>query len=275
MKLRPNLLSLAALAVVLSACQITGVGPFPGAVLREATQSDPSGQTVLYEGSLRDTESFVIAVRVPSNLTTVDGRPAALYVEATGEVEMLVHDWNGTPLAESASKWIFTPPPRRSSALGAHLSTQAVAITYNCVGPCAILPAQAQTYYVRLRNTTGSTINYEFYAYTRQFDDLNEPGNNTRDGRVDFNTTESGAIETLGDEDWFRVQRSGTLSLTLQSGTLLFIRADLYRAGETTPYTTLADGQSRSVVAGDIIRVYEEDGSAGPSNSSMYNLRIQ
>jgi hypothetical protein len=235
----------------------------------------PSSDQAVDSLALLPGENVIYGVTVPG------GRPPALFLEVDNAgVELEVYNEDGTFFDMSASPSFFFAGDRTQAVTPGDAALQSVATLTRCIGPCVIrrTRAQSETVFVRLVNTTGSTVSYQFYAYTRSFDDENEPNNGTRANAVPFSSDEAGALETLEDQDWFQVTSSGTLTFTAQQGSLIEHRVAVYESSTTSKVLhVLEPGDSVNVIGGNILQVYADPASnkAGPSATSAYYFSLQ
>lgn len=159
---------------------------------------------------------------------------------------------------------------------GATVVPQSLAVNRTCAGPCVVQNLASGTYYARIANRSSSTANVSLYAFVRNYDDSNEPANNSV-GTAPFlpfsASGDSGAIETLGDVDYWVMNGTGTLSFASSSAAQL--QADVYT--NTGAYlTTLLPGQSYGpLYTGDYVKVYALNNErAGVSGASVYFVTL-
>lgn len=143
---------------------------------------------------------------------------ALFHAEAVGNqpVTVLVMDSNGQPLASSASSTYFVGGLGAASLAlpSAQVAPAAIATSDVCNGPCVLVPAQSAYYYVEIRNTASSSATVNLWFYGTPYGDAYETGNNSRTGTPATLTSttgsESGAIETVGDVDYWKTVDSGS-----------------------------------------------------------------
>lgn len=195
--------------------------------------------------------------------------------EEPNPIEIQVFNPDGSPYAFSTSPEFFAPLTTAVSSASL-LTPSAIVVEKSCRGPCVLHATEAGTMEVVLRNDTNSAVEYELYAYVDNYGDAGEPVNDDRTGATNLSasdTGETGALETVNDEDFFEVTQGGTLTLSTQTGVAIAVRAEVI--GSTGPVDTIRPGESITVLTGDIIRVYSENGRAGPSSTSTYTLTVQ
>jgi hypothetical protein len=258
-----TLAAVAAVAVVLVACTITIAPRFPDAT---RVQTTTDGNAPVDSRTLAGGQSVVYAVRVSGS-----AGPLA-YFEVDSNLAMRVYGPTGAPYASSSSASYFESGFGAASTALGEVEAQGITVLRECRGSCVIRPARNETVYVELTNTRSSSVSYRFYAYTADYMDDNEPRNGTADGAVSFDRVESGALETLGDRDYFRVERGGRLFFDAPNRDI-DAQAEII-AGQRV-IATLRHGRQFDVEVGDLIRVSSSTNRAGPSAESVYYLEIQ
>ena len=151
-------------------------------------------------------------------------------------------------------------------------STQAIGIATQCRGACVIRDALADTYYLRIDNTSSASVTYKLYAAVQNYDDAGEFANNTVGGAVSLNGTDTGALESLGDIDYYRSTVRGNVSFT--SASALAPQAEI-RASDGTLLATLAPGQAYDrLTVNDTIKVFAGNDRAAAAAQSKYTLNV-
>ena len=156
------------------------------------------------------------------------------------------------------------------------VGAQTINAAARCRGACVIQDAAASTFYAKVKNTSDDDVSFDLYAFVQDYSDGTEPDNNQRaDIAPSFADLESGAIESLGDEDFFRVTTDGQLLFTIRPDVVIDLKAEIVDAlGET-----IADapaGRTVQVQAGDYIKIYVPSGDeAAAASASGYDLEIQ
>jgi hypothetical protein len=225
-----------------------------------STVSIPAGATLYYQigsGAARD----------------------LLYGEAVGGTGLLV-SWlraDFSPLAVSGTPAYFSGSAQASADTAA-LDPASIDVQYLCDGPCVAIAPTASTYYLSVRNTTGSSRTFDLYAYTFAANDLNDRGsasNQTAATAVTFPGagTLSGAIELIGDRDWFAYTGSG--SRVLEFSPLDASLGLRLRFEDGFELTGAAGSQTTELREGDRFQVYSVLGRAGPSGTSGYFIEIR
>lgn len=152
---------------------------------------------------------------------------------------------------------------------------QSLSVNKKCLSSCVIWRASASNYYLGIANPTASSVTVDVYAYGYDYTDSNEPNNASFNYATPIGvTTDEGAIETLGDNDYWQITSGSSLTFNaLFSGTPVGLQADVYDSAQQY-ITTLYPGDSIGVSAGQYVRVYAANNYAGPSYYSGYSLTI-
>lgn len=214
-------------------------------------------------------------------LSNTGGSSGVVYVELnTGNTDFdleVMSSGSGTVRYSSSSRFVFGSG---ASALGmsvaGELDQQAIVTSVTCRGACVIIPAGefGSTMYAKVTNRSGSTQSVGVYFFKDVYKDSGEPDNNTTGAPFLSPVEDFGAIETVGDVDYFNVLHAGNLTFDYinASGNNLAIRAEV-RDSLQSLVTTLSPGQSFVLEAGDRIMVRANGETfAGVSASSGYRL---
>jgi hypothetical protein len=215
-------------------------------------------------------QNFVVSV--PENVAALG---KALFVEATQAagtgLTVTAYSPDRSIYATSSEVGVFNSAPLPNP--GAVLNPQ-IAVPYNCVGPCVIRDTQVATFYVRVANPSSTSINYRFFAYVKAFGDGGEDANDTQATGPILTDFDGGAIETLGDVDFYNVQATGTLTFDLPATTKMDTLV-IVRNSQNSELARLRRGQTFAVQSGYTLEVKSESGTrAGPSGASSYGLDI-
>lgn len=258
----------ALLALVLAACTVTiePTDPFPGATPVTAVD-DPNAAVASSSVAANDSEVYVVTV--PAGV--ISGDDLLFFEIDEPALGIVVYSSAGSAIASSNSEEFFV----RGAAAVSLLEPAGIGITVPCRGPCVLLPAAAGTYYVEIVNDSGSNRNFDLYIFGDDFVDEDEPANDSSASALPVSAggVGQGAIETLGDNDYYSMSSSGNLEFTAP-GSPLDLRAEVSDSGGVV--ATLQPGDPAfAVFAGDIVRVYEAGGdAAGPSATSNYTLSL-
>lgn len=261
------------LLIALASCQ------FPHEVPRTATATNDA-ETEVSSGLLRSGDTVVYLVRVPS---AVANQGPLLYLEleainTEARIEITAHDLLGNPYARSrSSEYFFDPAGTLAMAGEPSLTAQTIAPTVSCRGPCILQPARMGVIRLEVRNASIHDTRYNLYAFAEAFWDVNEPGNDTEQGAVviPVGGTVQGALETLGDVDYF-----------VTAGPVRSVRITSVPTNTVEPTAVLSDfvtgARISTITAGAsayfetpkrvLIQVSSGNDLAGPSGSSFYNI---
>jgi hypothetical protein len=268
--------ALAALVVlVLAACTVDGGGgpPQPPANTIEVT-ANLNPNTSVSSVQLANGESQVFRIEVPSNVVSA----GLFYIELDREVDLeVMTSGYGTVTYSSASRDYFGSGPSGLSATLA-VAPQTVDTVVTCRGSCVIIePANAGSVYARVTNR-GSTTTVSLYAYGEAHGDTHEPGNDTLVGAPVFNLADSGAIETVGDVDYWYFDKTTTVHLDLPPVGIP-IEVEVVDAsgmpvpGSGGPFT---DEGPIFVMQGEYLRVWAlNEWQAASSARSVYYLSVE
>lgn len=278
---------LAAAALLLAGCRVSvpddgngGGGPDVTVAAEPlGTGESPTARSLQVPGN----GSLLVEVTLSSTAQANQ----AIYFELGTEqnVEMVLLDSSGNALASSTSAAIFRTG---TQALGASASGVApgglepqVVTTELCRGACIIRNANRSLFYLRVDNVSSTSRTIDLYVYTKSYADEYEFDNNTLSGATGLGGTQetfnSGAIESLGDEDYWEILEPGSLffDAVQDRPADLELRLDLFDA-QGTFVETYAPGATISALDGDVAIVYEAgNDAAGVSGSSQYFLEIQ
>ena len=249
------------------AAKIT-VDSFLGAERYPATDDKDA---VVLSGALAPGASQVLAIDLSAELAATG---EALVIELGQNLRLAVHDENRLPYASSTSPAFFAAGLDAFSALGpSELGAQGIGVARACRGACVIREAAPGTSYVRVSNPANTAQAFTLYAYVGGFDDGGEDANDARDTAVALEGSDQGAIETIGDQDYYRVSQAGALGFA--SGSALELRAEVSQA-DGALLATLRPGESYArAFPGDVVRVYEDgDDRAGAASASRYALEL-
>ncbi len=270
------------LALGLSACTIQFV--VPGAIEPSEfdvalSNADPVQQFSLSSQSSR---SFDVAVG-PEYGSQV--------VIMTSSGRLRVEDSAGDHLASSTSETFFTDLELIPLSVRDDDASVRPAITvtgpgdFLCVGPCVSFDTSEidSVVTVSVTNTESSSQVMSLYVVgAPYYDESFEPSNDVVGGRrslpSSLNSSATGAIESLGDVDWYEVQVGGSYSITAQPAFGLSV--EVFYDGPSDPEADddllVGGGEGNatvSLVAGDILRVSaEQSDEAATAAFSWYSI---
>jgi hypothetical protein len=214
-----------------------------------------------------------------------------MYLEAVGStatsvgVSLFRTTDLSTPMLVSRSPNVFARSvaalPFAAHGFGEEV-TRSVVVEWRCLGACmAWRPVSASTrYYARITNPTSSSQSVDLFAYGRPYGDENEPNDTAATATPlvvrsvgDF---AAGALESVGDRDFFRVSAGSgwsfvDIQLSLASefagDIVLLVGSACEPAGPITE-----PGQTVTVPSGTIVCVRTLDGTAGSAFSGYYAI---
>ena len=271
-----RLFAVALVALVLAACQVTIQPPVfdPPIEATVSAQDTTSPQPRLSNVTVQSGQTLYFRVNVP---TARD----LLYGEAVGSglrVRWLTS--TGSTLAVSESPTFFAGSMSDLATGSAVPEAEAVVepsviVNYSCVGPCVAIAPSASTYYLSVYNRTDSSRTFNLFAYTFEANDLNDRGsdsNQTDGAAVPFAIgTEYGAIELVGDRDWYAYTGPTGRELVFNANNAaLGLRLGFEDGATITP-----GSPAINLFAGDRFYVFSAEGRAGPSSPAGYTIQIR
>jgi hypothetical protein len=184
-----------------------------------------------------------------------------LYVELDANLGLeLRSSSNLTTIASSASPNVFTSGGSftRADETAASVDTQGISASKACVGSCVIVVPPSNSLFVRVYGGA-STASFALFAYGFDLMDETEPMNDASATAPVLVSDVSGAVETSGDIDVWRMATSGTVAFdTVAGGPALQARI-LDTTGAPIPPNLgggpFGNGQSLSVFAGEYVLV--------------------
>lgn len=190
-----------------------------------------------------------------------------------------------TPMLVSRSPNVFarsvTALPFAVESFGDEVS-RSVVVEWRCLGACvAWEPVSASTrYYARITNLTTSSQSVDLFAYGRTYGDDNEPNDTAATATPlivrAVGDSVTGALETVGDRDVFRVSAGAgwpfvNINLSLASefagDIVLLVGSTCEPVGQIT-----GPGETVTVPSGATVCVRTLDGTAGSAFSGFYAL---
>ncbi len=193
--------------LVLAACGGPGGGglqPPANTIDVEVASSDPD--VAVEVASIAPDESQVFRVTISDAVASAD----LLYVELDREVDLeVMTSGYGTVTYSAATRSYFgqgsdgLATSSLPAAGSAGVEPQSVSTPVTCRGSCVILDVvSGGTFYVRVTNTSGFAGNVDLFVYGDEHADENEP-NDDLDSAPTFSLADAGAIETVGDVDYW------------------------------------------------------------------------
>ncbi|HZJ10404.1 MAG TPA: hypothetical protein VFD39_11960 [Trueperaceae bacterium] len=262
----------AAAVLVLAACSVTVEPPGPPAdAIAVTANSNPA--TPLDPGrTYAPNEQKVFRVTVPSGVASDD----LLYIELSRNLRLEVRPAgnNYSTVSYSATSYEYFGSGLTgiaSTGVDSGLSGQAVDTPVTCRGSCVILESAPSEFYVRVKNTGATPVNdVDLYVYGDIYADALEPENNTIATAPTLPSFDGGAIETVGDVDFWEVLSDGDVAFDVVANGIA-LEAHIVDSNGTPiaggvggPYF---DGASLPVIVGDFIRVWTVDQNKAASSS--------
>lgn len=228
-------------------------------VLSRTATTDPSA-AVLDVGIVAGATLFV-QIDAPTNPDRL------LYLELDKDLMLEAH--TDGQVFYSVDNRGFSLSPRLPGP--ASVAPQAVSTAVNCRGSCIILPSGGPNM-LAIKNHTTEFMPVKVYAYTEAPADANEP-NDSMWAATPLIDTESGAIETIGDQDHYAIQSYGILSF--RSNSDLQLRGYFYDLdGNIDTSITLEPGSTVHVNGGIFVMIEAIGGEAAASAQSLYYLYL-
>lgn len=259
------------LSIALAACTITvtPTQPFPGA--EDVSANNDFNAAIVSGRTLAGGDSMVFDV----DLSATAGKNMVI-AELNRNLLLTVYTSGGSAFASSNSPAGFAVGTTGLALASAEPSTAAIGVVRSCGGSCVITDTLSGSMFVKVTNKGSTAQTFDLYVYGAPYADDGEPFNDTQSGALPVSGAhaESGAIETLGDVDYFKVTGAGTLRFNAATGTVLDLRATV--EGVDSSLRDLVPGETYPVLVGDVIRVHVLNGSAaGIAGVSRYNLTIE
>jgi len=230
---------------------------------------DSSSPSKLLSRSIAAGATRSYLVRLPTQARDL------FYTEVTNDdLRVTIKTRSGVPLVASSDPAFF----RTAAAGDASVDPSSVGVFFGCFGPCAVIRSSSETYLVEVRNL-GSSTNFDLYAFVMDANDENDRRSRTNDTpgtatRIPGVGSYGGAIEWVGDEDWFRYTGSSPLVLEF---TVLdeAVGIELAFSGRPVTIPGTTEDVTEALLPGDVFRVASALGRAGPSASSAYFLEVR
>lgn len=156
------------------------------------------------------------------------------------------------------------------SAASTEPSLQGIGTTVACRGSCVIFKPTQGAYVGLIVNESASSVSFDVYLYGDDLVDQGEDANDARGTAPQLQTPDAGAIELIGDVDYFAVPSS--MSVSFDPGPGIGLQLEVVDAGGTTQVGPVTGG-SVLVLGGEYLRVTAVDSqSAAASARSTYYL---
>jgi len=261
-------------ALVLAACNVVvePPPPSPPANTIDVTASNDFS-TPLEQFTLNAGSTQVFRVTVPSSVDAND----LLYIELDREAPLEVMTGTyGTVTYSASSSEFFGTGSTGIVAATSSVSSQGIGTTVPCRGSCVILEDQPSEFYIRVGHVGGSVPSQiSLYIYGDSYVDLSEPFNNELNTAPALEQIDAGAIETVGDVDYFWMPV--TASVTFETAANGF-PVEAYRLGSSGQVIAgpFGAGDVIGMNTGEFIRVWAvAPNEAAVSAKSQYSLDYQ
>lgn len=258
--------------IALTGCTLTVGG---GTTTEAVTATQGRGGAVAGD-ALAPGEVLWYRVSLPATAPSVQ----AAYFELNKNLNLSLYVSNQSTLyATSHSPDFFARNTMGLAGVGIVPSPQSIAVRPLCAGSCIVHAADASTFYVRIANQTAATTSFSLYAYVEDYQDSNETLNNTLGSAVNLAAPQDdqGAVEVLGDRDFYTFSTSGQFQLTGCSGGWVDLVANLYHSGGGGAFATLLPGDPAvSVTSNDYAIVESDSGNyASQATACSYYASLQ
>lgn len=276
MKRKTLSLALAALCtVLLAACEIGPVPNYPQRTLLEMQNI----WTASYEGTIEPGETQLFAIEIPRPFDDytlfVLELDKNLTLESTNRMGDLVLEVSNGPTAFGVAP-ADEEPDSAGLVAGSLGSTGLGVQPETCRGSCLVRIARAQPLFFQVSGAAEST-DFRIYAYPSDYADLGEDHNNNRATPSFYylRTEDSGAIETVGDVDWWHVtttypEEPQTASFFFRApNPLLDLRIYVYENGQRLD-VDYSDGDLIEVERNQQFVVHSATGSAARGQPGFY-----
>lgn len=277
------LLTLSA-ALLLTACDITvrPPGPLPPPEpdfkMDVGTLNEPEVRAL---GTLANGQSTLVRVNLRGNQSRAD--LLRVQINRNLRLELLTNPTLGTPerLAISVSPTHFAKEPGGLLSASSELGSQAIVALPECKGSCIQYdPSAADSFLVRVTNRSGADTRVELSAFVDEFADPYEAEGNDSVGNAvpvrasGSSVVESGAIELIGDVDYWRFTRSGTVVFDTLGD--IGVTAEFVDGRGNPVEPPLLEDRAYPVERNTLLKVYLPGGRAGiaATNGSYYTLDV-
>ncbi len=263
----------ALLAFLLAACLQPPPPPPPAdpLVARTDEGATPSAVVDLAPGEWADFELVLDAVR------SFDVAYAELDTTQPAVVELRNSAYWGV-LASSATPDYFVRgtiagvPQPLPTASAAGVRPSAITPDRVCLGPCVIFDPGGGRFYLRVVNTGSTGLVADLYLYGATFAHADEPANDSRSGAAPLVNGAGGALELLGDVDYWLASAEANVTVEEIGG--LALQATVYDTCGLAVAGPYDGGETFRVFAGEAVRVRAAQDRAGAPGASAYQLTV-
>lgn len=258
----------ALVALVLAGCTITIEPIIPPNAVDVTATTDPN--TPVYADTLSAGDSEVFEITIPQ---AVRDNYDVVYLELSENIELEQRSGTYVLIASSNSADFFARYADGLQSVDAGIEEQGISTLVNCRGSCVIFEPTGGTYYARVKNDSGGSISYDLYVYGDVLqDDTEDNGSRANAAQFTVGSTVGGAIETIGDVDYWQVTGGGTVAF--DASNQLGLEATLYDSNGTFVDGPFAPNEQFVVLDGDYIRVESTTDRAAASAKSAYYLTV-
>ena len=156
------------------------------------------------------------------------------------------------------------------SAAAEELEPATIATNVVCRGPCVLFDPGSGKFYLRVVNTGSTGLVADLYLYGSDLADTNEPGNDSRGGAPALADGAFGAIELLGDVDYWLAPAGANVTVEPVRGAIA-LEATVYDACGLPVAGPYPGGQTFRVFSGEAVRVRAtQERAAAPGRSGYY-----
>lgn len=200
----------------------------------------------------------------------------ALYLYLDQALDMYVYRGSGSLFATSSSPDFFAAGGGGVGVAGGAATVDPqIVVNETCPGSCVLMENPGPgVVYVRVHNPSSTTQSFTLWAVLRSFADENE-AIAAEDEPQNFETSAEGAIETIGDTDYFIVDQAGTLAFEYAGDAGLDLQAQIIPFDESAPVETIVPGGSATVDFSDRVVVTATNPRAAVAANSQYDLFFQ
>ncbi len=274
MTVKANVLRiLPVLAILLAACSNPPPPPPPSDPMPATSDGGgtPAGSVDLAPGE--DANFNLVLGNVPQSFDVI---VAELVTDQSAAIELRNGGYWGI-ISSSVSRDRFvrgrlgTVPPAIPSTQEAAPAT-VTEPTLQCQGPCIMIDPAGGSFYLRVVNTGGSQLSAQVYLYGWDLDDQNEPANDLRSGAVPLAEGESGALELLGDVDYWSATTDADVTISEPTG--IEVEVSVYDTCGLAVAGPYQGGETFSVYQGESVRVRAAGEVAATAGRSRYFVTV-
>lgn len=274
MTVKANVLRiLPVLAILLAACSNPPPPPPPSDPMPATSDGGgtPAGSVDLAPGE--DANFNLVLGNVPQSFDVI---VAELVTDQSAAIELRNGGYWGI-ISSSVSRDRFvrgrlgTVPPAIPSTQEAAPAT-VTEPTLLCQGPCIMFDPAGGSFYLRVVNTGGSQLSAQVYLYGWDLDDQNEPANDLRSGAVPLAEGESGALELLGDVDYWSATTDADVTISEPTG--IEVEVSVYDTCGLAVAGPYQGGETFSVYQGESVRVRAAGEVAATAGRSRYFVTV-